>query len=512
MNNLRPSHIEIEQDDYFEDSVLSTVTSATIAESGIINSIGQIERPGEKKWNLTPLMICAAFVASLSNLSRGYVLAFSSPAIPELREKGLLTTVDEESWFGSLTPIGSLIGALIGGFVTHTYGRKLSIMILCIPLSLGWVAIIAADHVAWLYVGRILTGIAQGMTSLVASVYVSEVSSSNARGFLGTMNQIATALGVLVAYVITFGLDYRWMSVFGAANAALVAAIIAFMPESPRWLVSKGRTDEAVDNFTALRGCPLEISRVVMTRLDEELAKQKKSLGLRETLKPEIMKPFGVAFTAMLFQQLTGVHVLLFYTSQIFMSVGFPDEKVATAIMGVVMVLGYLATPWLIEKTGRRVMLSISGLGVFTGAGVLGLTFYLLHEDSEANVAYFALIAAVVHMASYSMGFGPLPWLLMGELIPLQARASVGGLATGLTWTMTFIETKSFLPLCDVIGNYGAFWIFGVSSLIAVVYANTLLPETKGKTLEEIETYFKEGQFPDKTKAKKRQETETSVM
>jgi len=512
MNNLRPAHIEIEQDDDLEDSVLSTVTSGIASNDlGTINSIGQYEKPGEKKWNLTPLMICAALVASIANFSRGFILAYSSPSIPELKDKGLLTSVDQESWFGSLTPIGSLIGALIGGFLTHKLGRKLSILMMCVPLATGWVAIIAADQVGWLYLGRILTGIAQGMTSLVSSVYVSEIASSNARGFLGACNQVATSAGVLGAYVLTFGLDYQWMAVFGAANAALVAAIMAFMPESPRWLISKGRTAEAVVNFTLLRGCPSGVSEVVMARIEQELAKQKRNLGFKEILKPEIMKPFGVAFMAMMFQQLTGIHVLLFYTSQIFKRVGFPDAKVATAIMGTVMLLGYLFTPFLIEKTGRRRMLTFSGIGVFAGAGILGLTFFLLHNDSEADVAYFALAAAVIHMAAYSMGFGPLPWLLMGELIPLQARASVGGLATCLAWSMTFIETKSFLPLCDVIGNYGAFWIFGGSSLFAVLYANTLLPETKGKTLEEIEIYFKEGKFPDKTAVKRAQREMSAV-
>lgn len=509
MSQIRASHIELEEDD-LEETILSSVSSFQASE-GVINSIGQYEHPTQKKWNLTPLMICAAFVASMCNLSRGFILAYSSPSIPELKANGLIMNEEEASWYGSFTPIGSLIGALVGGFVTHKYGRKISTMILCVPLSCGWLAIIAGDHIAWLYLGRLLTGMSNGMASLVASVYVSEVSSSNARGLLGTINQIATSVGVLACYTFTFFTDYKGLALFGAFNGALITVAMVFMPETPRWLISKGRTEEAVVNFVALRGCPVDVATTVVTKLDEEMAKQKKSLSLQEILKPEIMKPFGVSLLAMFFQQLSGIHVLLFYTQSIFLMVKFPDGKVATLILGVVMVIFYCFTPFLVDKAGRRVLMTISAIGISVSAAVLGTTFYITDNPiPDADVSYLpilALAATITYMASYSVGYGPIPWVLMGELIPLQARASVGGVATFVTWSLTFIVTKIFAPLQVVIGAHGVFWIFGGIALLAVVYVHTLLPETKGRTLEDIEFYFKFGKFPEKQTTSRKKQT-----
>lgn len=202
--------------------------------------------------------------------------------------------------------------------------------------------------------------------------------------------------------------------------------------------------------------------------------------------------------------------------------VGLANGKGATAIMGVVMIVAYAFTPFLVERTGRRVMLNISAVGVFVCSLALGACFYV-HEgmygfpgsggpftnstslpttsaaDAASNqiVAYVAVIATVGYMGSYSLGYGPLPWVIISELIPLRARATVGGIAIFLTWLLTFIVTKTFAPLSTLIGVAGCFWIFSGFSALSILYVTFLLPETKGRTLEEIEFYFKEGHFPD---------------
>ena len=245
MAHIRGSHLAVSPDD-LEDKTMSIHLSqqprnrnpdrpALDQESGCIDSLGRYQPlDGEFQWNVTAPMAFAALCASLANLARGFVLGYSSPSIPELTDAGLLADEDETSWYGSLTPIGSLFGALIGGWLTHSFGRKLSTMLTCLPLAFGWLAIVVADRVAWLYVGRVLTGFGNGMSSLVTSVYVSEVSSSNARGMLGTINQIAASFGVFVVYTLPFLLDYRWLAVGGGINAALTMILMTFMPETPR--------------------------------------------------------------------------------------------------------------------------------------------------------------------------------------------------------------------------------------------------------------------------------------
>lgn len=499
-------------------SIHMSVQRGSVSEEGCIDSLGRYQPPGTKKqWNITAPRAFAALCASLANLARGYVLGYSSPSIPELRNKGLLTNDDEASWYGSFVAIGSLFGALAGGVITHRLGRKLSTMITCIPLAFGWLSIICADSIWWLYLGRILTGMGNGMSSLVTSVYVTEVSSSNARGMLGTINQIAASVGVFIVYVLPFGMDYQWLAVVGAINAAVTMLLMTFMPETPRWLISKGRTTEAIENFMWIRGCDKETAQMVVLKLEEEMMKQKTSFGLKELLLPEVFKPFIIAQLSMFFQQFTGLFVLLFYTQSIFEMVGFSGgAKSATAVMGAVTVGAYLFTPLLVERTGRRIMLNISAAGVLVSATVLGACFYIHDRDAHhingtqgfaattvppvksAVVSYVALAASLCYMASYSLGYGPLPWVLISELIPLKARATVGGIAVFLTWLLSFAVTKIFAPLSDLIGTAGCFWIFAGFSILALIYVATLLPETKGRSLEEIEAYFIDGEFPDK--------------
>ena len=233
MAHIRGSHLAVSPDD-LEDKTMSIHLSQQAQnrdpnqpeedqESGCIDSLGRYQPlDGEFRWNVTAPMAFAALCASLANLARGFVLGYSSPSIPELMSAGLLADAEEISWYGSLTPIGSLFGALIGGWLTHTLGRKLSTMLTCLPLAFGWLSIVVADRAALLYLGRFLTGWGNGMSSLVTSVYVSEVSSSNARGMLGTVNQIAASFGVFIVYTLPFLLDYRWLAIGGGINAAAV--------------------------------------------------------------------------------------------------------------------------------------------------------------------------------------------------------------------------------------------------------------------------------------------------
>jgi len=496
-------------------------------EEGCIDSLGRYQpADAQRRWNVTAPMAFAALCASLANLARGFVLGYSSPSIPELTSAGLLADNDQISWYGSLTPIGSLLGALIGGWITHAFGRKLSTMITCLPLAFGWLAVVVADRVAWLYVGRFLTGVGNGMSSLVTSVYVSEVSSSNARGMLGTINQIAASFGVFVVYTLPFLLDYRWLAVGGGINAAATMLLMTIMPETPRWLVSKGRISEAVSNFKWLRGCDDETAMFVVQRLHEEMSKQQQKFRIGELFQYEIFKPFILSLLSMVFQQFTGLFVLLFYTQTIFDMVGLADSKGATAIMGAVMIIAYFLTPLMVERTGRRAMLVISAIGVLVCSAILGACFYI-HDNAtpvhsvngtmstttttmspetaatDKTVAYVAVIATVGYMGSYSLGYGPLPWVLIAELIPLRARATVGGIAICVTWLLTFVVTKMFVPLSAVVGVAGCFWIFTCFSALSLAYVAFLLPETKGRTLEEIEFYFKEGHFPAKSPVKR---------
>ncbi|KAF5906645.1 solute carrier family 2, facilitated glucose transporter member 8, partial [Clarias magur] len=262
----------------------------------------------------------ATFAAVLGPLSFGFVLGYSSPAIPDLRQipdPRLRLTTEEASWFGSVVTIGAGIGGLLGGWLVEKIGRKLSLMLCSLPFIFGFTIVIAAQNHWMLYVGRVLTGLASGVTSLVVPIYISETSHERVRGAMGSCVQLMVVTGIMGAYIAGLFLDWRWLAITSSIPPTLMLVCMCFMPETPRYLLSRGKRHEAEEALRFLRGrdTPVEWE---CARIEAASRYEEGSLSLADMKDAGVYKPLGVGIMMMLLQQFTGINAIMFYAQTIF--------------------------------------------------------------------------------------------------------------------------------------------------------------------------------------------------
>lgn len=436
--------------------------------------------------------VLAALIACLGAVSIGLVLGYSNPA---LLDHDLLRVLqhdkEKETWFGSLVAIGAIFGGPISAVFVGKLGRKTTMLLCTLPMGVGWFLIVYGSEYILVFCGRILTGIAMGMTSLVVPLYVVEVSSPERRGILGAGFQLFVTIGVLGVYSLGIPLNWNWLAVVGLAVAAVNAVLLLLVPETPRWYVSQNERGLAFESLAWLLGSN--------ENLDDEYNEIERNVALQSTegmkigdlVEPGIYKPMLISFGLMFFQQMSGINAVVFYSSLIFSSAGFASNPfIPMIIIGAVIVGATFFSCLLMDKAGRRVLLLLSGIFMTISITVLGVYYYLYEVRKVENLSWLSLISVLVFAVSFSFGWGPIPWLATSELMPARARGIGTGLATSLNWTLAFLVTKEFQQMVDSMQSYGAFWLFGAFCLSSVIFVALFLPETKGRSLEEIQEGF----------------------
>ncbi|KAA0716368.1 Solute carrier family 2, facilitated glucose transporter member 8 [Triplophysa tibetana] len=451
----------------------------------------------------------ATFAAVLGPLSFGFVLGYSSPAIPELtriQDPKLQLSTDEASWFGSVVTIGAALGGLLGGWIVGKVGRKLSLMFCAIPFIFGFTSIIAAQNHWMLYVGRVLTGLASGVTSLVVPLYISEMAHERVRGTIGSCVQLMVVTGIMGAYIGGLFLDWRWLAVASSIPPTLMLVFMCFMPETPRFLLSQGKRREAVEALRFLRGpdAPIEWE---CARIEEACKNEEQSLSLSDLKDPGVYKPLGVGIMMMVFQQFTGINAIMFYAETIFEQAHFKSSDVATVIVAATQVVFTAVAAFVMDRAGRKALLILSGVTMCVSEAVFGVYFKLTvmkHDNStllsavtdvpqtpQTDLAWLAVGSMGLFITGFALGWGPTPWLIMSEIFPTRARGLGSALCVLTNWTCAFIITKTFQDLMDLITSAGTFWMFSALCALNVIFTAVFVPETKGKTLEEIQAHFK---------------------
>ncbi|XP_042642713.1 solute carrier family 2, facilitated glucose transporter member 8 isoform X3 [Tyto alba] len=397
----------------------------------------------------------ATFAAVLGPLSFGFVLGYSSPVIPELRkinDPELRLDNSQASWFGSVITLGAAAGGILGGYLVDKVGRKLSLMLCSIPYVFGYVVIISAQNVWMLYFGRMLTGLASGITSLVVPVYISEVSHPKVRGMLGSCVQLMVVTGIVGAYIAGITLKWRWLAVLCSFPSCIMLFFMSFMPETPRFLLNRNKRSEAIASLRFLRG-PHVDHEWECTQIEASVWEE--GLNLSEFKNPSIYRPLLIGVALMFFQQVTGINAIMFYAETIFEDANFKvirDSRMASVVVGSIQVCFTAVAALIIDKTGRKVLLYISG---------------------------------------FALGWGPVPWLVISEIFPLKARGISSGACVLTNWFMAFLVTKEFNDLIGFLTSYGTFWLFSAFCCLNVTFTAFYVPETKGQTLEQIEAYFR---------------------
>ncbi|XP_012520166.1 PREDICTED: solute carrier family 2, facilitated glucose transporter member 6 isoform X2 [Propithecus coquereli] len=399
----------------------------------------------------------ATFAAVLGNFSFGYALVYTSPVIPALEhslDPDLHLTKSQASWFGSVFTLGAAAGGLSAMVLNDLLGRKLSIMFSAVPSAAGY-ALMAGAHGLWmLLLGRMLTGFAGGLTAACIPVYVSEIAPPGVRGALGATPQLMAVFGSLSLYALGLLLPWRWLAVAGEAPVLTMILLLSVMPNSPRFLLSRGKDEEALQALAWLRGADADV-QWEFEQIQDNIRRQSSRVSWAEARDPHVYRPVAIALLMRLLQQLTGITPILVYLQPIFDSTAvlLPPQDDA-AIVGAVRLLSVLIAALTMDLAGRKVLLFVSG---------------------------------------YAMGWGPITWLLMSEILPLRARGVASGLCVLVSWLTAFVLTKSFLLVVSAFGLQVPFFFFAAICLANLVFTGCCVPETKGRSLEQIESFFRTG-------------------
>lgn len=296
--------------------------------------------------------------------------------------------------------------------------------------------------------------------------------------------------GILYTYVLGAIVSYTWLAVL--SGLVPVVFLIAFFnaPESPIYLLRNNKRAQAEKSLRILRGSSYNIN-VELNELQNDINKsmQAQSSVMELITRKATVKGLVVSLGLMIFQQLSGVNAVIFYSANIFQAAGSTlDPAVATIIVGIVQVLVTYASSLLVDRAGRRILLLISDAIMALCLGSLGYYFYLQESGKDvSNIGLLPLLSVVVFIIVFSIGFGPIPWMMTGELFSSEIKGVATGIAVALNWLLTFVVTKSFQSLVTGLGSAGTFWIFSGICFAGTVFVALIVPETKGKSLEEIQ-------------------------
>ncbi len=435
----------------------------------------------------------ATAISALGGLLFGYDVGVISGAILFIQKAFSLSPGTEEIVVSSVL-LGSLAGALIGGSLADRLGRRRLLIVTAVVFGGGAIGAALAPGTAWLIVARIVAGAAIGIASFVAPLYISEIAPVAIRGKLVSVNQVALTSGIVISYGIDYAFAgsgaWRWMFAMAVVPAAAFGIGLCFIPDSPRWLAARGKMDEARAVLTRIRS-PHEVEPE-LGEIRQSVAKQKGHWSelLSPLLRPAMIVGVGLAIA----QQITGINTVIYYAPTIFKFAGLSSSSVAILAsvgVGVVNVVFTVVAMQLIDRVGRRPLLLVSLAGMALSLLVLGLAFAL--PRLSGSLGWIAVGSLMGYVGSFAVGLGPVFWLVLSEIYPLRIRGRAMSVGTVANWAANLIVALTFLTLTQVVGKAGTFWLYAAVSVGAWFFAYFLVPETKGKTLEEIEAYWQKG-------------------
>ncbi|BES90083.1 facilitated trehalose transporter Tret1-like [Nesidiocoris tenuis] len=435
----------------------------------------------------------AATIASISVIILGSALGWPSPVLSRITEHNdpFSMTDDEISWMVSVLYLGNIVSPLPAGYLMDKIGRKLSFMVLAIiPLS-SWVLIRFATGPVILYIARFLSGTWSGIVSTVAPMYLAEISEPRIRGALSTFVQMMTNMGVLAEYIIGPRVSYNMLAYISGALPVIFIILMAAMPESPYWLVMKGKKDKARDALIWLRGGGdvKEEMELMSTSVEEEM----KSKG---TLKDLVATPGNrrallIVQMLALLQRMSGVSALMAYTSTTLPSRGAgsltPNDCVI--VMGCVWVISVFGATIFVDSLGRKPLLIASSLGCGVAMFSAGAWFYLdgTNYVDVSDFYYTPFASFLVYGLFFCIGLGPIASTVQGEAFPTNIKGLASGITSFVLAITSFVMNKIYHTIADQAGMYLNYWIFSGACFASLIFCLVYMIETKGKSLSEIQ-------------------------
>jgi len=431
-------------------------------------------------------IIGISFISALGGYLFGFDFAVISGALPFLRTAFGLTKLGEGFLTGSLA-LGCIVGCLIAGAIADQFGRKPGLLTAALIFAVSSLGMAFSNSLSVFIAMRFAAGIGVGMASMLSPMYIAEISPAAVRGRNVAINQLTIVLGILITNLVNYSLAdkgveaWRWMFGMGAVPSLLFVVGVIWLPESPRWLFNAGRKDKAERILSKIGGA--EFATDTMNSIDRSAnhnVKRSYSAVFEKAVRPAVF----VGIILAVFQQFCGINVVFNYTSTIFASVGanLDRQLFETVAIGFVNLLFTLLAMWQIDKLGRRLLMLYGSLILSVIYVIMAV---LLKNGASAGwVSAFVLLA----IASYAISLAPVTWVLISEIFPNKIRGLATSVAVVSLWAAYFVLVFTFPVLAEKLGTYGPFWLYAAICLAGFVFIKLRVKETKGKTLEELES------------------------
>ncbi|XP_063242427.1 facilitated trehalose transporter Tret1-like isoform X2 [Bacillus rossius redtenbacheri] len=438
-------------------------------------------------------------------IQAGINMAYSALLLPQLAANDSLipVDVDETSWIASLVTITTPIGSLISGPLMDNCGRKFSSIFSCVSMLVSWILVASATNVTMIYIARIFAGLGGGLTT-ISLVYVSEVAHAHFRPMLLGLNSVAVALGILLTCALGTWLSWRAVAAWFAGLSLLGYAATLPVPESPAWLASSGaRRDQARRAVAWLHRDPqdahMELNRIMSNVTAKEDKRKFFDAPIFHPSRAEL-KPLAILSAIFLFQQLSGSYVVIFYAVDVFMDLGGSfgagiDKYGAVVMFGTIRFIISIVSAFLSRVVGRRTLLFVSGWGMASASFAVGAYMHATGYSAGSGApsqswGWVPLALVLLHVSFSGVGFLVIPWTLVGELLPGRIRGTGSSVMIAVAYVLMFAVVKAFPYLVRTAGTPNVFVMFGFVTLCGILFVYKLLPETLGKTLEEIQESF----------------------
>jgi sugar porter (SP) family MFS transporter len=435
-----------------------------------------------------------ATIAAIGGGLFGYDTGVISGAILYIKKEFPIDDATEGLVVSAVT-VGALFSALIAGVLADRSGRRLTNIAAGIVFAVASILCAVANSVATLIAGRFLVGCGIGLTSVGGPMYIAEASPARVRGTFVSLFQLAITVGILLAYIVCAVLApssaWRWMLGLAALPGLLLAVGMLFMPESPRWLVKQGHRREARAVLAQID--PDGDPDTALAQLERDLSAEGQGTWselTRRSLRPALIVGIGLA----VFQQVTGINAVIYYAPQIFQAAGFTSDLTslaATTGIGIINVLATFIAIWLVDRAGRKPLLIAGVLGMVTTLGVLGLAFRDDAGRAAGNLGVITAVCLAAYIVFFAFSLGPIVWLMISEIYPLRNRAQAVAVSTASNWGANFLVSLTFPILTNRLGSSPTFFIYAALGVVTLLFVIARVPETKGRTLEEISALWR---------------------
>ncbi|XP_047317095.1 sugar transporter ERD6-like 16 [Impatiens glandulifera] len=436
------------------------------------------------------MVLLSTAVAVCGSFEFGTCVGYSAPTQSAIRND-LHLSLAEFSMFGSILTIGAMIGAITSGHISDLIGRKGAMRLSSSFCIAGWLAVYFSMGPVFLDVGRFLTGYGIGIFSYVVPIFIAEIAPKNLRGGLATLNQLLIVLGSSVVFLLGTVLNWRQLALIGLLPCIFQFVGLFFIPESPRWLVKVGLNKEFEVSLQKLRGKDADTTREkneiqAYIKCLESLPKAR----ILDLFEKKYLRAVIIGVGLMVFQQFVGINGIGFYFIETLAAAGL-SGKMGTISFALIQIPITMIGAVLMDKSGRKPLLIVSASGLFVGCLMAAASFFFKGQSLYLEWTPFLAVAGIlIYVASFSIGMGAVPWVIMSEIFPIHIKGVAGSLVVLVNWLGAWIVsyTFNFLMTWD---STGTFLIYAAFCVLTVLFVARVVPETKGKTLEEIENSMK---------------------